>query len=107
MPIIFVTEHPDVDFCPCCAKFIRRDAEGWEVVEPDVLSGISLGHTFGSFRPLSSSLDPNFSNAKFVNYVFIQTWFVKLKVKSYVYLLYFQLCVVLVPYAPTFVWDFR
>ena len=21
---------------PRCAKFIRRDAEGWEVVEPDV-----------------------------------------------------------------------
>jgi len=25
----------DVDFCPCCAKFIRRDAEGWQVVERD------------------------------------------------------------------------
>jgi len=27
--------HPDVDFCPYCVKFIRRDAEGWEVVKRD------------------------------------------------------------------------
>jgi len=27
--------HPDVDFCPCCVKFIRRDAEGCEVVDRD------------------------------------------------------------------------
>ena len=27
--------HPDVDFCPCCVKFIRRDAEGWQVEERD------------------------------------------------------------------------
>ncbi|XP_039814196.1 uncharacterized protein LOC120676918 [Panicum virgatum] len=27
--------QPDVDFCPCCVKFFRRDAEGWEVVERD------------------------------------------------------------------------
>ena len=30
-----ISGHPDVDFCPCCVKFIRRDAEGWEVVERD------------------------------------------------------------------------
>ena len=45
-------------------------------------------------------LKPDFSNAKFVNYVFIKTWFVKLKVKTYVYLLYFQIRVVLIPSAP-------
>jgi len=27
--------HSDVDFCPCCVKFIRRDAEVWEVVDRD------------------------------------------------------------------------
>jgi len=31
----FILGHPDVEFCPCCVKFIRRDAEGWEVVERD------------------------------------------------------------------------
>ncbi|CAN6231523.1 unnamed protein product, partial [Urochloa humidicola] len=25
----------DIDFCPCCAKFIRREAHGWEVISPD------------------------------------------------------------------------
>jgi len=30
------TQGPqDVDFCPCCVKFIRRDAEGWQVIERD------------------------------------------------------------------------
>jgi hypothetical protein len=52
-------------------------------------------------------LNSDFSIVKFVNYVFIQTWFVKLKVKSYVYLLYFQIRVMLVPSAPTFAWDYR
>ena len=44
----------------------------------------------------------SFSNAKFVNYVFIQIWFVKLKVKSYESLLYFRIFVVLVSSALTF-----
>ena len=52
-------------------------------------------------------MNQDFSIAKFVNYVFIQTRFVKLKDKFYVYLLYIQMCVVLVPSAPTFVWDYR
>ena len=30
-----ISGQTDVDFCPCCVKFIRRDAEGWEVVDPD------------------------------------------------------------------------
>ena len=30
-----ISGHTDVDFCPCCIKFIRRDAEGWKVVEPE------------------------------------------------------------------------
>ena len=34
--VTIISEHADVDFCPCCVKFIRRDAEGWEVVEPVV-----------------------------------------------------------------------
>ena len=52
-------------------------------------------------------MNQDFSIAKFVNYVFIQTGFVKLKVKFYVYLLYIQICVVLVPSASTFAWDYR
>ena len=30
----FITGTSHVDFCPHCAKFIRRDVEGWVVVEP-------------------------------------------------------------------------
>ena len=51
-------------------------------------------------------MNQDFSISKFVKYVFIQTRFVKLKVKFYVYLLYIQTCVVLVPSAPTFAWDY-
>ena len=30
-----ISGHPDVDFCPYNVKFIRRNTEGWEVVERD------------------------------------------------------------------------
>ena len=49
---------------------------------------LSLGLIFCSCRTFPLD-ELDFSNAKIVNYVFIQTWFVKLKVKSYVYSLYF------------------
>ena len=55
----------------------------------------------------SLSSNPNFSNVKFVNYVFIQTRFVKFKIKSYEYLLYFRISVVLVPSVLTFAWYYR
>ena len=51
--------------------------------------------------------NPNFGIVKFINYGCLQTGFVKLKMESYVYLWYFQICVVLVPSAPTFAWDYR
>ena len=31
----FISSYTDIDFYPCCIKFIRRDAEGWEVVDPE------------------------------------------------------------------------
>ena len=35
LPPNFISDHPYIDFCPYCVKFIRRDAEGWEVVDQD------------------------------------------------------------------------
>ena len=51
----FISTHPDVDFCPCCVKFIRRNTEGWGVVERDSqvrgLAGCTLEGQ--SVQPLS------------------------------------------------------
>ena len=43
----FISGHTDVDFCPCCVKFIRHDAEGWEVVGPDAYLGDRRLHDVG------------------------------------------------------------
>ena len=49
----YISGHPDVDFCPCCIKFIRRDAEGWEVVDRDPrLEGWRVAHPWLSVQPL-------------------------------------------------------
>ena len=32
---IIISGPQYVDFCPYYVKFIRRDADGWEIAEPD------------------------------------------------------------------------
>jgi len=61
---------------------------------------------FGSCRPFPL-VEPGSRYHEVCKLCVYSTWFVKLKVKSVVYWLYFQICVVLVPSAPTFAWDYR